>query len=121
MQTGLLPMIKKRSGWLAALFLGEMLTATAMGYFQGEISKAVVLALFVPLIISSGGNPAPRPPPRSSAPAALREVGLRDWWRIFLRELPTGLPSARSPARSASSASFPGRCWAGPTTARTPP
>src|SRR5207248_1081655 len=56
MQIAFRRMIQKRAGWLTALFLGEMLTATAMGFFQGEIQKAVVLSLFIPLIISSGGN-----------------------------------------------------------------
>lgn len=91
MQIGLLPMIRKRAGWLAALFLGEMLTATAMGYFEAEIAKAVVLALFVPLIISSGGNSGSQATSLIIRAMALREVGLRDWWRVFARELPTGL------------------------------
>ncbi len=91
MQTGLLAMIRKRAGWLAALFLGEMLTATAMGYFEDEIAKAVVLALFVPLIISSGGNSGSQATSLIIRAMALQEVRLRDWWRIFVRELPTGL------------------------------
>jgi magnesium transporter len=91
MQTGILAMLKKRSGWLSALFLGEMLTATAMGHFEGEIDKAVVLALFVPLIISSGGNSGSQATSLIIRAMALREVGLRDWWRVFARELPTGL------------------------------
>lgn len=91
MQTGFLAMIRKRGGWLAALFLGEMLTATAMGFFEGEIAKAVVLALFVPLIISSGGNSGSQATSLIIRAMALREVGLRDWWRILIRELPTGL------------------------------
>ncbi len=91
MQTGILAMIRKRGGWLAALFLGEMLTATAMGYFQDEIAKAVVLALFVPLIISSGGNSGSQATSLIIRAMALREVRLRDWWRIMVRELPTGL------------------------------
>jgi magnesium transporter len=91
MQTGLAAMIRKRAGWLAALFLGEMLTATAMGYFEDEIAKAVVLALFVPLIISSGGNSGSQATSLIIRAMALREVRLRDWWRILVRELPTGL------------------------------
>jgi len=67
LKIGMLSMIRKRAGWLAILFVGEMLTATAMGYFQDEIAKAVVLALFVPLIISSGGIPARRRLRSSSA------------------------------------------------------
>jgi magnesium transporter len=90
MQTGFLVMVRKRAGWLAALFLGEMLTATAMGHFEDEIAKAVVLALFVPLIISSGGNSGSQATSLLIRAMALREVGLRDWWRVFARELPTG-------------------------------
>ena len=84
-------MIQKRAGWLTALFLGEMLTATAMGKFEGEIAKAVVLALFVPLIISSGGNSGSQATSLIIRALALRELALRDWWRVALRELPTGL------------------------------
>ena len=91
MQTSYLEMIRKRGGWLAALFLGEMLTATAMGYFEDEIAKAVVLALFVPLIISSGGNSGSQATSLVIRAMALREVRLRDWWRIMAREIPTGL------------------------------
>jgi magnesium transporter len=91
MEIGLLAMIKKRAGWLCALFLGEMLTATAMGYFEGEISKAVVLALFIPLIISSGGNSGSQATSLIIRAMALREVTLRDWWRVAARELPSGI------------------------------
>ncbi len=84
-------MIKKRAGWLCALFIGEMLTATAMGYFEGEIAKAVVLSLFVPLIISSGGNSGSQATSLIIRAIALREVTLRDWWRVAVRELPSGL------------------------------
>jgi magnesium transporter len=84
-------MIRKRAGWLAALFLGEMLTATAMGYFQHEIATAVVLALFIPLIISSGGNSGSQATSLIIRALALRELRLRDWWRVAVRELPTGL------------------------------
>lgn len=84
-------MVRKRAGWLAALFLGEMLTATAMGYFQGEIARAVVLALFIPLIISSGGNSGSQSTSLIIRALALRELQLRDWWRVAIRELPTGL------------------------------
>jgi magnesium transporter len=84
-------MVKKRAGWLAALFLGEMLTATAMGHFQNEIAKAVVLALFIPLIISSGGNSGSQATSLIIRALALRELKLRDWWRVAVRELPTGL------------------------------
>jgi magnesium transporter len=84
-------MIRKRAGWLCALFLGEMLTATAMGHFEGEIAKAVVLSLFIPLIISSGGNSGSQATSLIIRALALREVRLGDWWRIALRELPAGL------------------------------
>jgi magnesium transporter len=91
MQMGLAAMVRKRAGWLCALFLGEMLTATAMGYFEAEISKAVVLALFIPLIISSGGNSGSQATSLIIRAMALREVTLRDWWRVARRELPSGL------------------------------
>ncbi len=84
-------MIKKRAGWLCALFLGEMLTATAMGHFEHEIERAVVLALFVPLIISSGGNSGSQATSLIIRAMALREITLRDWWRVALREVPAGL------------------------------
>ncbi len=90
-QIGFWGMIGKRAGWLTALFLGEMLTATAMGKFEGEIEKAVVLALFVPLIISSGGNSGSQATSLIIRALALRELTLKDWWRVALRELPTGL------------------------------
>ncbi len=84
-------MLKKRAGWLAALFLGEMLTATAMGFFEDEIAKAVVLALFVPLIISSGGNSGSQATSLVIRAMALGEVRLRDWYRVVRRELASGL------------------------------
>ena len=84
-------MLKKRAGWLAALFLGEMLTASAMAHFAEEISRAVVLALFVPLIISSGGNSGSQAATLIIRAMALGEVHLHDWWRIIRRELATGL------------------------------
>jgi magnesium transporter len=84
-------MIQKRAGWLTALFLGEMLTATAMGYFEGEIQKAVVLAMFIPLIISSGGNAGSQASTLVIRALALGEVTLLDWWRIARREVFAGL------------------------------
>jgi magnesium transporter len=84
-------MIRKRAPWLAALFLGEMLTATAMGQFETEIARAVVLALFVPLIISSGGNSGSQATTLVIRAMALGEVRLRDWWRVIRREVVTGL------------------------------
>jgi magnesium transporter len=91
LQVGILSMIRKRAGWLSALFLGEMLTATAMSYFEGEIARAVVLALFVPLIISSGGNSGSQATSLIIRSMALRELRLRDWWRVFHREILSGL------------------------------
>jgi magnesium transporter len=91
MEIGLLNMVRKRAGWLCALFLGEMLTATAMGHFEHEISRAVVLALFIPLIISSGGNSGSQATSLIIRAMALREVALADWWRVAVREIPSGL------------------------------
>ena len=84
-------MVKKRAGWLVVLVLGEMLTATAMSYFEDEIAKAVVLALFVPLIISSGGNAGSQAATLVIRALALGEFKLRDWWRVMRRELAAGL------------------------------
>lgn len=84
-------MIRKRVGWLVVLFLGQTLTATAMGYFESEMASAMVLALFVPLIISSGGNSGSQATSLMIRAMALREVGLKDWWRVAVRELPTGV------------------------------
>lgn len=91
MQIGFFEMIKKRAGWLVILFLGEMLTATAMGYYQKEIERAVVLALFIPLIISSGGNSGSQATSLIIRALALQEVKLKDWFKIFIRELGSGL------------------------------
>jgi len=84
-------MIKKRGGWLCALFLSEMLTATAMQSYQSELEKAIVLTLFIPLIMSSGGNSGSQATSLLIRSLALHEVRLRDWWRVALRELPTGM------------------------------
>ena len=84
-------LIRKRATWLIVLFLGEMLTATAMGHFQDEISKAVVLAMFVPLIISSGGNSGSQAATLIIRAMAIGEVGLKDWWRVMKREIISGL------------------------------
>jgi len=84
-------LVRKRAGWLIILFLGEMLTATAMGHFEGEISKAVVLALFIPLIISSGGNSGSQASSIIIRAMALGEIGFRDWWRVIRREVMSGL------------------------------
>jgi magnesium transporter len=84
-------MVRKRAGWLAILFVGEMLTATAMGYFSAEIERAVVLALFIPLIISSGGNSGSQATTLVIRAMALGEIRLRDWFRVIRRELAAGL------------------------------
>jgi len=84
-------MLQKRAGWLTALFLGEMLTATAMGAFEEEISRAVVLALFVPLIISSGGNSGSQASTLVIRALAVEELRLNDWWRVMRREILSGL------------------------------
>ncbi|KWV54381.1 magnesium transporter [Bradyrhizobium macuxiense] len=86
-----LEMIKKRGGWLCALFLSEMLTASAMQTFQNELEKAIVLTLFIPLIMSSGGNSGSQATSLLIRALALHELRLRDWWRVALRELPTGI------------------------------
>ena len=91
MDIPLLKLFKKRIGWLVILFLGEMLTATAMGYFEDEIAKAVVLALFVPLIISSGGNSGSQASTLIIQAMAVGEITLADWWRVLRRELFSGL------------------------------
>jgi magnesium transporter len=91
MEIGFVEMIKKRAGWLCALFVSEMLTATAMQRFQGEIERAAVLAMFIPLVMSSGGNSGSQATSLVIRALALQELKLRDWWRIAIRELPTGL------------------------------
>ncbi|ADO73222.1 magnesium transporter [Stigmatella aurantiaca] len=88
---GFVAMLRKRAGWLLVLFLGEMLTATAMGHFEHEIARAVVLSLFIPLIISSGGNSGSQATTLIIRSLALSEVRLRDWWRVARREVVTGL------------------------------
>src|ERR1043166_2900548 len=90
MRISIWKMIRKRAGWLVVLFLGEMLTATAMASFQDEIAKAVVLALFLPLIISSGGNSGSQASTLIIRAMALGEVTLRDWWRVAGREIRAG-------------------------------
>jgi magnesium transporter len=91
MQVAFSKMVQKRAGWLTVLFLGEMLTATAMGFFEEEIAKAVVLALFVPLIISSGGNSGSQASTLVIRALALGELTLGDWWRVMRREIAAGL------------------------------
>ena len=84
-------MIRKRAGWLCALFLSEMLTASAMQHYEDALERAVVLTLFIPLIMSSGGNSGSQATSLLIRALALGELRLRDWWRVALRELPTGL------------------------------
>jgi magnesium transporter len=84
-------MIRKRAGWLVVLFFGELLTATAMGFFEQELARALVLAMFVPLIISSGGNAGSQASTLVIRALALGEVALRDWWKVVRRELFSGL------------------------------
>lgn len=87
----LFKLFRKRVGWLIILFLGEMLTATAMGYFEDEIARAVVLALFVPLIISSGGNSGSQASTLIIQAMALGEITVSDWWRVMKKEILSGL------------------------------
>jgi magnesium transporter len=89
-QVGFFQLIRKRAGWLTILFLSEMFTATAMGYYEREIERAVVLALFIPLIISSGGNSGSQASTLIIRAMALGEIRLRDWWKVFFRELSSG-------------------------------
>jgi magnesium transporter len=84
-------MVRKRAGWLIVLFLGETLTATAMANYQAELAKALVLALFLPLIISSGGNSGSQASTLMIRAMALGEVTLGDWWRVMRREIQAGL------------------------------
>jgi magnesium transporter len=91
MKVGFAQMLYKRAGWLCALFVSEMLTASAMQHFESELEKAVVLTLFIPLIMSSGGNSGSQATSLLIRALALRDLRLTDWWRVALRELPTGL------------------------------
>ncbi|MDQ6635449.1 MAG: magnesium transporter, partial [Gemmatimonadota bacterium] len=91
MQIGFLSMLKKRGGWLSVLLVSEMFTTSAMQHFDGELKKVAALVLFVPLVMSSGGNSGSQATSLITRAMALREITLRDWWRVALRELPTGL------------------------------
>src|SRR6478752_3946586 len=88
---GFFQMIKKRGVWLAVLFVGEMFTATAMSHYEHEIARAVVLALFVPLIISSGGNSGSQASTLVIRAMAVGELRLKAWWRVVRREAVSGL------------------------------
>ena len=91
MEIGIPTMVRKRATWLIVLFLSEMLTATAMGKFESEIAKAVVLSIFVPLVISSGGNSGSQASTLIIRAMALGEVTLKDWWHVMRREILSGL------------------------------
>jgi len=91
MEVGFWQMMKKRGGWLCALFLSEMLTASAMQGYEGELEKAIVLTLFIPLIMSSGGNSGSQATSLLIRALALRQLEIKDWWRVALREIPSGL------------------------------
>ena len=88
---GFWAMIRKRGGWLLVLFVGELLTASAMQGFEDELKRALVLSLFIPLIVSSGGNSGSQATSLIIRAMALGEVRLKDWWRVAMRELPTGI------------------------------
>jgi magnesium transporter len=91
MEVGFWQMMKKRGGWLCVLFLSEMLTASAMQGYEGELEKAIVLTLFIPLIMSSGGNSGSQATSLLIRALALRQLEIKDWWRVALREIPSGL------------------------------
>jgi magnesium transporter len=91
LRTPLFQMVRKRAGWLAALFVGELFTASAMSSYESDIKRATVLSLFIPLIISSGGNSGSQATTLVIRAMALGEVTLKDWWRVVKRELPSGL------------------------------
>jgi magnesium transporter len=90
-KTGFFTMIQKRAGWLIVLFIGELFTATAMAFFEMELSKAIVLQLFIPLIISSGGNSGSQAATLIIRAMALKELSYRDWWYVMRREILSGL------------------------------
>ncbi|EHM03537.1 magnesium transporter [Acetobacteraceae bacterium AT-5844] len=91
LRIGFLEMMRKRAGWLCILFIGEMMTASAMQHFEHELEKAIVLTLFIPLIMSSGGNSGSQATSLLIRALALGQVKLGDWWRVLVREVPTGL------------------------------
>src|SRR5260221_9698618 len=91
LRTNTLDMLKSRAPWLSILFVSELFTSTAMGYFEGENQKAAVLAIFLPLILSSGGNSGSQATTLIIRAMALRAVRLADWWRVFRRELACGV------------------------------
>ena len=90
LKIGIFSMIKKRVGWLSILFVSEMFTSTAMGHFEGEIEKAAVLSIFLPLILSSGGNSGSQATTLIIRAMAVGDVMLKDWWRVLRREIMAG-------------------------------
>jgi len=91
LDTPLFKLVKKRAGWLIVLFLGELLTATAMAHFNDEITKATVLAMFIPLIMSSGGNSGSQASTLVIQAMAVGDISLADWWRVMRREILSGI------------------------------
>jgi magnesium transporter len=91
MQMSLGGLLKKRAGWLSILMVSEMFTTQALQYFDVELQKVPVLMLFIPLVMSSGGNSGSQATSLITRAMALKEVQLRDWWRVMVRELPTGI------------------------------
>jgi magnesium transporter len=91
LQVGLVEMVRKRAIWLTVLFVGQLLTATAMAYYEGALARALVLAIFIPLVISSGGNSGSQASTLVIRAMAMEEVRLRDWWRVLKREIAAGL------------------------------
>jgi magnesium transporter len=90
MQIGFLAMLKKRAGWLSILMVSEMFTTSALQHYDQELQRAAVLTLFVPLVMSSGGNSGSQSTSLITRAMALDEVRLKDWWRVAVRELPSG-------------------------------
>ncbi|MCX6977389.1 MAG: magnesium transporter, partial [Verrucomicrobia bacterium] len=91
MDSSIFALVKKRAVWLVLLFIGETFTATAMGFFEHQLERAVMLALFIPLIISAGGNAGSQATSLLIRAMALGEVHARDWWRVMRREIASGL------------------------------
>ena len=91
LKIAMLSMVRKRAGWLSILFISEMFTTTAMGYFEAEMAKAAVLGVFLPLILSSGGNSGSQATSLIIRAMAVRDVTLRDWWKVLRRELMAGV------------------------------
>src|SRR3954468_12033788 len=91
MQISFRRMLRKRGGWLSVLLVSEMFTTFAMQYYEGELRKVAALIIFVPLVMSAGGNSGSQATSLITRAMALREISLRDWWRVALRELPTGV------------------------------